>query len=572
MRLIVPQRILGACLAFALVAFAGAPAHAQTSAPPGPLDALLRPLARADMPGCAAGVVRDGVLAASGAYGLADVEHGIPIGPETRFDVGSMSKQFLAVTILMLASEGRLSLDDDVHKYLPDLPAYPWKVTLREMLHHTSGLKDYDQLLQLAGWVDGDLVSAEDVQWIIWRQKSLAFRPGTLHSYSDTNYFLLGMIAKRIVGKPLAAVLEERVFRPLGMVHTSLRTDRWSLIPNKAWPYSVQDGKVRLFVNAEEPLGDGGVFSTISDLALWERNFDDTMVGGRDVVAELQRVQSLADGTPNDYAAGLYVRSFRGMRMIEHAGASFGYLAEKMRFPERGLSVIVLCNRRDGPYVDLSDQIANLYLPEQLPAVETAKPGAPKAQFERLSGVYFSDQTADAIEIAARDGGIVDADSGREYRQAGPLIFIGSSAGTLCRCSGTFTFQLDSTGRVVGFTSSRPAGSGPGQIAATYRRMPPAARAALADYAGEYVSEDLATAWCLVRTGSALKVRRRGYADRPLAMIWDDGAAGPGGVLQFKRQGGRVTGFDLRNIRLNSVNFRKLPAGRHPVPAPWRCA
>src|SRR5207248_1357951 len=169
------------------------------------------------------------------------------------------------------------------------------KITLSDLMHHTSGLKDYDQLLQVAGWVDGDLKSVNDVKWIIERQNELAFKPGNRYSYSDSNYFLLGSIVERVTRKPVATFLDQLIFRPLGMTHTSLRNDRWALIPHKAWPYLIQDGKPRFFINAEEPLGDGGIFSTVGDLALWERNFDDHKVGGARVIEEMQRVIPLAD-------------------------------------------------------------------------------------------------------------------------------------------------------------------------------------------------------------------------------------------------------------------------------------
>jgi CubicO group peptidase (beta-lactamase class C family) len=573
MRIVPSPRKAAVLLALVTLAACGAPpAWAQAPTPAESMNAVLRPLAQPGMPGCAAGVVQGGVLTASGAYGLADVENESPIGPGTRFDIGSMSKQFLAMTILMLQADGQLSLDDEVHRFVPELPAYSAKITLRDLLHHTSGLKDYDQLLQLAGWVDGDLKSAADIRWIITRQRTLAFQPGTQHSYSDANYFLLGMIAERVTGRPLAALMEDRIFRPLGMTHTSLRTDRWALIPHKAWPYEVEDGKTRLFVNAEEPLGDGGVFSTVSDLALWERNFDDAKVGGRAVIEQMHRVRPLTDGTPNDYAAGLYMRSYHGLRMVEHSGASYGYLAEKIRFPAQRLSVIVLCNRRDGPYVEISNRLADLFLPPRPSEPELVTLNTHKAKLADLAGVYFSEAAADGVLIEARDSAVFDAGSDREFRQTGPLTFVGSPTGTLCRCALTYTFQLGPDGRAQGFTSSRPAGSSPGLMSTSYRRMPAVAKPALADYAGEYVSDDLATAWCVVRRGDGLAVRRRGFADRGLSMIWRDGAAGPGGILQFKRQGGRVNGFELRNIRLNSVGFHKLPAGRHPVPAAWRCA
>src|SRR5215472_7160159 len=423
------------------------------------LEALTKAYAQPGLPGCAIGTAENGALTRWAAFGLADVENGAPIGPETRFDIGSMSKQFLAMAVLMLAAEGKLSLDDEVHKYVPELPHYPWPVKLRNLLHHTSGLKDYDQLLQLGGWVDGDLKSAHAIQWVIERQKTLAFRPGSRYAYSDSNYFLLGLITQRIADEPLATVLQQRIFEPLGMTHTSLRTDRWALIEHKAWPYTVNEGKARLFVNAEEPLGDGGIFSTVGDLALWERNFDDAAVGGPQIVKEMEAVRPLDGGAPNEYASGLYLRSYRGHRMIEHSGASYGYLADKLRFPEQHASVIVLCNRRDGPYVELSNQAADLVLglsSTDQPFVAQAV--GPAMHLDRFAGLYFSDTAADGVLLEIKDGALVDAGAERAFWQTDPSSFVSSPAGTLCRCSTTYRFHNSPTGAVMGFDSIRPAG------------------------------------------------------------------------------------------------------------------
>src|SRR5215470_3326528 len=203
------------------------PSQSQSESATAPKElerALNREFSQSGMPGCAYGVVRNGKLIVSGAYGLADVENGVSIDTSTRFDIGSMSKQFLAIAVLLLAKDGKLSLDDDVHEYIPELPDYQQRITPNNLLHHTSGLKDDDQLLQLAGWRDGDLKSVSDVLWIVQRQRSLAFEPDTQYMYSDTNYFLLGLIAERVTGKRIDELLRERVFLPLGMMHTSLRT------------------------------------------------------------------------------------------------------------------------------------------------------------------------------------------------------------------------------------------------------------------------------------------------------------------------------------------------------------
>jgi CubicO group peptidase (beta-lactamase class C family) len=297
------------------------------------VDAIVSSMLQPGMPGCAAGVVERDSLVITRAFGLADVENDVRITDQTRFDIGSMSKQFLAMVILMLNSQAKLSLDADVHQYVPELPKYRWKVTLREMLHHTSGIKDYDQLLQLAGWRDGDLMSVNDVLWILGRQSELAFEPGSRFMYSDSNYLLLGLIAQRVAGKPVDQLLREMVFAPLGMSHTELRTDRWQLVPAKAWPYTIENGKPRLFINAEEPLGDGGIFSTVGDLALWERNFDDHRVGGMDLVTQLQNVQPLSSGVANNYAAGLYLRTgLRKARKGMQAQGACSYARLKFLF------------------------------------------------------------------------------------------------------------------------------------------------------------------------------------------------------------------------------------------------
>lgn len=569
----------GARTVQALLVFAGiialiAVVSVQAQTPlPAAVDAVLGNMSQPGMPGCAVGVVQSGTLILSRSYGLADVENGVPISSDTRFDIGSMSKQFLALAILLLESGGKLALDDDVHKYVPELPPYSSKITLRDLLHHTSGIKDYDQLLQLAGWADGDLKSAHDVMWIVERQKSLAFTPGAQYMYSDTNYFLLGLIAQRVTGKPLDNLLREMIFDPLGMSHTSLRTDRWALVPHKAWPYSIEDGKPQLFINAEEPLGDGGIFSTVGDLALWERNFDDAKVGGTHIIDEMQEVRPLNDGSANDYAAGLYLRTYHGLRMIEHSGTSYGYQAEKLRFPERRLSIIALCNRRDGSYVTLSNRLADLFL--GLGASEGRRPAlqSSKTNLERFAGLYFSESASDGVMIEARNGALFDAGEDREYRQTGPLTFESSSAGPLCRCATTYTFRVGADGSIGGFSASGPSGSGSGPPPiAIYARMPAGGKTALSEYVGEYVSEDVATSWCILQKGEALFVRRRGFADRPSQLLWEDALEGPGGILKFMRERGRVTGFLLRNVRVNSVEFRKLPTGQHPIPAPWTCS
>jgi hypothetical protein len=239
-----------------------------------------------------------------------------------------------------------------------------------------------------------------------------------------------------------------------------------------------------------------------------------------------------------------------------------------VRFPQRGLSIIVLCNRRDAPYVELTNELADAALALPQPAVPPlARNPAAKATLARFAGVYFSDAASDGVLIEAADGAIVDGD--RVFRQAGPTSFESSTAGTLCRCAMTYAFHLSAAGEVTGFDAVRPAGPG-GEIVTRYSRMRSAAGAA-SDYAGDYVSDDLSTSWRLEDRGARLPVCRKGFEDRPLQLLWRDAAAGPGGILQFDRSGGAVAGFRLRNLRFGSVSFRKLVADARPVPDPAAC-
>jgi hypothetical protein len=259
--------------------------------------------------------------------------------------------------------------------------------------------------------------------------------------------------------------------------------------------------------------------------------------------------------------------------MIEHSGASYGSLAEKLRFPDKHLSISVLCNRRDGPYIEISNRLADLYLGLNSQDEETASRHlSRKAQLERFAGAYFSDAAADGILLQARDGALYDAGSDREYRQTGPLTFKSAPSSTFCRCSTTYTFRLNPDGSVEGFSASRPSGSvESSEIADRYLRMAPVNNVALSEIAGEYVSDEVATSWCILRNDNSLLVRRRGLPDRPVSLVWEDAVDGPSGILQFKRKKGHITGFALRNIRLNTVEFRKLPSGQHPIPQSWVC-
>ncbi|HEY3949601.1 serine hydrolase domain-containing protein [Phenylobacterium sp.] len=502
-------------------------------------------------PGCNVGVVRAGKLILERSYGLADVANSLPLTPETRFDIGSVSKQFTAAAILILADQGKISLDDDIHKYVPELPSYGVKVSLRQMLHHTSGIMDANALLRLSGWVYGDAISERDELWALSRMPTLNFAPGTRESYSNGNYLLLGLVVNRVSGQPLGAYLQSTIFGPLGMTHTVLTGDHTVVEPHMAQPYAFVDGSPHLFANRIDSVGYGGIVTTVGDLALWERNFDEPKAGGAKVMAEMVTVEPLADGSDNNYAGGVEVDSYRGLRTIEHDGANAGFVSYKVRFPGAGLSFIGLCNRRDlDNLTQKLDQVADLYLglapegPQPREASDPASQKWPATDLATLSGPYLRAGRWGFHIFRSENGGLLD-ESGAQYDRIGRFEFKDAS-GT------TWSFVLEH-GVATAVKRTIP---GSKTAPVRYERRPPP-QSNLREYAGMYVSPELATAWCIEAAEKGLVLRRKRFEDETVQPAWFDAFAMEGTAL-FDRVTNQIAGFTLRSDRLSGgVRFVK---------------
>jgi len=424
----------------ALVALASSwPASAAegTGVTLGPrVDAIMASWSRPDSPGCAVGVTTDDGLILTKGYGQADLDHGVPNGPHTVFDIGSVSKQFTAAVIGMLAREGKLSLDDDVRRFVPELPRYEAPITLRHLLHHTSGLRDYTDLLALVGWQTEDWTTEAQALAMLSRQKELNFLPGTRHLYSNSGYFLLGIVAARAGGKPFAELARERVFAPLGMASTHVHADHRRIVKDRAVGYAMQDGRWTIAVSDWEQAGDGSLMTTVEDLARWLRNFDEPKVGGRALLDELLRKGRLASGEEIPYAEGLRLGTYRGLATVGHNGSWAGYRASVLRFPSERTAVIVLCNAESANARTIALAVADEALAGRLgpappspsatpPAAEPVKP--PPARAADLTGVpgrYRSDELDAEFAVVATETGLAlrirDRDS--------PLVPVGTDA------------------------------------------------------------------------------------------------------------------------------------------------
>lgn len=414
------------------ISLAGAPLAAQSATRPDSgawLDSIFSRFASPRVaPGCAVGVTHDGSLALAKNYGLADVAHRTPIQADTRFYLASLSKQFTAMSIVLLAQDGRLSLDDSLRRWVPEVPAFGTPITIRELLQHTSGLRDYYTLLGVSGWPTDGQLSAGQFLDLVAHQKSLNFKPGDEFLYSNTGYALLAIVVRRASGLSLRDFADERIFRPLGMTHTEFRDDHRVLVQNAAVGYDAGGGKLRVSEWNADVVGDGGAYSTVGDLAKWDANFTSGRVGGAEGVALLQQQGRLNDLAPVQYGLGLALGRLGGLKTVSHSGSYGGFRSTYLRFPERNTSVITLCNTTAAP-PSLAEQVALMMLglvPQKSAALtldvstgtfaagatRTSADSAAEAkrkheQLAEVEGSYYSDELELPVTLVGRDGALI---------------------------------------------------------------------------------------------------------------------------------------------------------------------
>jgi len=395
------------------------------------IDRVLQEYNRSDSPGCSVGVFQHGQLAFAKGYGLASLELGVPNNPQTVFYIGSTSKQFVAASIVLAAQQGHLSLDDDIRKYLPEIPSYGETITIRHLVHHTSGLRDYLELMFLGGYPFENIYTDEWIVELIARQKALNFQPGEQHLYSNTGYFLLAQIVERATGQTLRRFADENIFKPLGMVHTHFHDDRNHVVEDRAMAYSVgEDGDYSLdwYTNFDK-VGSGGLLTTVEDLLLWDRVFYGTAFGGEAFVDQMLERGKLDNGQVLDYAFALAHGEYRGLPTIEHSGGFMGFRAQLLRFPEQHLSVASLCNLASADPSLISQDVAALFLANQMAPDEVdSTADAPVAalersptELERIAGLYWSPDNRFTREIRVDDGKLMYVRSPENKTELAPL-------------------------------------------------------------------------------------------------------------------------------------------------------
>ncbi|HEX4022755.1 MAG TPA: serine hydrolase domain-containing protein [Acidobacteriaceae bacterium] len=544
---------LTALITLALGFFTNIPAlTAQVSQPQvnrPKVDQIFAAYNNADSPGCALGVIQNGNFIYRKGYGQASLELGVPLSPESVFYMGSVSKQFTAASIVLLSEQGRLSLDDDVRKYIPELPDYGHTITLREMLHHTSGLRDFLTLTVISGRHYSDIHSQAEMLKLVERQKGLNNIPGEEYIYSNTNFFLLGVVVQRVSKMSLADFAAENIFQPLGMTHTRFYDDRTVVVPNRVAAYAPGDnGKFLVdWSTSYDTVGAGGLMSTVDDLLLWDRNFYNNKLGNGPLIQEMETRGVLNNGQKISYALGLEIGAYRGLPTVEHNGALFGYRTIISRFPQQHFTVVALCNLSSALTSNLAHKVADVYLAKDLapvPAAQTSNnPDFPNPA--RFAGTYLDTHKQILDSFTAADGTLSYRNT--KLRRVSANQFTNADTGTITFDDAHGSMQATvETHNGTAFTGSRI-------------EAPRLSADALAEFAGHYQSEELDTTYNLSIDNGTLTLRCNWNPPLKLTPIApDEFNSGDYGILVFHRDANhRISGFSVYTLNVRNVGFTK---------------
>ncbi|HEX2077742.1 MAG TPA: serine hydrolase domain-containing protein [Longimicrobium sp.] len=492
------------------------------------------------VPGCAVGVAQNGRTVLRRAYGLAELEHQVPNTPETVFEAGSVSKQFTAAAVVLLARQGRLSLEDDIRRWIPEVPDYGLTITIRHLLNHTSGLRDWGSVMEIAGWPRGSRIHTHaHVLDIVARQRSLNFHPGAQYLYSNTGYNLLAILVERVSGTRFAEFSRREIFQPLGMTHTQWRDDFTRIVPGRAQAYTRRGGEFRLQMPFENVHGNGGLLTTVDDLLRWNQAIASGALGG--ILGEMETRGRLAGGRQIEYALGLRVAPYRGVREVAHSGSTAGYRAYLARYPDQSLSVAVLCNASGANPTLLAHRTADVFLGDA--ARDTPLPPAitvDAAELERHAGLYRSTRTGEPMSLVMAEGRLTHG-GGQPLVPIAPGVFRRGESETrieMLNATPALARVVYPDGDTVVF-----------EAVPAWEPTP----AQLAELTGEYQGHEAEATFTVAVEENRLVLRRRPDTVLPLAPAYQDAFTTPEGWLvrfsRFREGRGRALTISVERVR-----------------------
>lgn len=533
------------------------------------VDALFAEWDKNDTPGASLGVFKDGKVLYAKGYGMANLEYDIANKPDSVFRIGSTSKQFTAASIMLLVQQGKLSLDDTLYSFFPEFPDYAKQITVGNLVHHTSGIRDYLMLSHLKGLDEEDYYEDKDIMHWLTNQQGLSFEPGSAFLYSNSGYWLLGQIVKKVAGMDMAEFAEKNLFKPLGMNHSHFHNNHKQIVKKRASGYApTKDDGYEISMTTLNMIGDGGVFTTVNDLKKWDDAFYQSKVLNPAFWQAMTQQGKLNDGEETDYAGGLLIGEHKGLKTISHGGAFVGFRAEMLRFPEQRFSVVILANRADARPSSLARKVADVYLAQDVKAepekpvkvektAENAEPNTanniPQAPLDHLIGQYEV-EAGIHIKISVVADKQLHAKqlwNNKEY----DLLPVPEQANTYSIANDpsiTFVFQAfkDQQSTEIKLTQGgRPS---------VWRRVAGASENIdLSQFVGDYHSPELEMVYQLRMQDDALTVK---IADKKPLVV---NATGPdqlvyrGAICDFIRDAGKITGFTLSAGRAKNLKFTK---------------
>jgi CubicO group peptidase (beta-lactamase class C family) len=497
-------------------------------------------------PGAELAISRNGSLLFSKAWGMADLEHNVPLTTESITEAGSVSKQFTAAAILLLEQQGKLSLDDDVRKYVPELPDYGYKITLRHMMQHKSGLKDWGAIVSIAGWPrTTKTYNNDDALYVISNQKTLNHKPGDEFLYSNSNYNLFAIIVQRISGMSLADFTSKNIFEPAGMKHTQWRDNYKRIVPGRAIAYSKSGTFYQTNMPNEYVYGNGGLLTTAEDLLIWNNYYLNGKLGTPSLLSKQLSTSPLNSGIIHIYAAGLFVGTFRGWKYVSHDGATASYRANLEAYPELGLSIAWLSNTSefDSDTLNVAEAVGNLFVPEKTPERKKEIPPSitiSKDKLNNYTGWYRNSRTGGGVRLYLQN----DKLYGTQVGQLTPIaenVFI----------TGNNRIELNSKG----FLFINGAKDSIYFTAADSAKLD---EKAMNEYAGEYYSDEAeAKFYVQVKNGKLVMVQKP-KTEFQLTPTYKDGFESPAGIVYFERDKNKVATLKISVGRARNVEFRKM--------------
>ncbi|NET32933.1 MAG: beta-lactamase family protein [Cyanothece sp. SIO1E1] len=524
------------------------------------IDQVFEAWAKPGVPGASLGVIQNGELVFAHGYGLANLEYDIPNDENSVFRIGSTSKQFTAACIVLLSQQGKLNLDTSLSSFFPDFPGYAATITLKHLIHHTSGIRDYLQLAYLKGLSEFDYYADADVlNWLI-NQTNLNFQPGEEYLYSNSGYWLLGQIVEKASGKNMAEFAKSEIFDPLEMSNTHFHNDHNRIVKNRASGYiPIDEENYRISMTTLDTIGDGGIFTSVSDIKKWDDEFYNRSILNDEFWEIMTTVGRLNNGKKIDYAGGLIIDNYKGQRTIAHGGAFVGFRAELLRFPDQKTTIAIFSNRGDAVPWDMAYQVADIVLKGVLVEDESIEDTSPdqhhtqeEYSLEQLAGDYEI-QSGIVIRFSVHSGSL-------------QVLQIWNNASYSISRSGLNEFRIPENDDLT-FTFSELSDNLAQTLTIVQAGNTSVANRAevfdssgidLTEFTGSYYSEELSASYHFELVDGNLQL---GIASNIPVMacniVGTDTLFIQVGQATFTRKNGKIKGFKLDSGRVQGMMFRK---------------